>query len=126
MKILIWAGCILLYGIVVGVVFAGYRLGVIPTVLLFFGMGCLGRFLCKLWDERDVKERNNYYSDKFWNCRKCGKDNLSQNSRCQHCGAEKITNPAKQISLDWVCQNCGTENSGNYSQCKKCGKFKTS
>ena len=53
MKILIWIGCILLYGIVNAMCRAqGIILGGLPTALMFFGIFFLAGTLCRLWDKR--------------------------------------------------------------------------
>lgn len=52
MKILIWIGCILLYGIVNAMCRAqGIILGGLPTALMVFGIFFLASTLCQLWDK---------------------------------------------------------------------------
>jgi hypothetical protein len=53
MKILIWLGCALLYGVVITVFkFAGYQLGGLPAALIGALVLWLAITLCKLWDRK--------------------------------------------------------------------------
>lgn len=50
-KVLIWIGCVILYGFVQGCLgYSGVRLGAIPTWILVGCVFALARFLCKLCD----------------------------------------------------------------------------
>ena len=56
MKVLIWAGCIILFAaITVGINSQGFLLGGLPTGLMALGMFYLASKLCKLYDERKRK-----------------------------------------------------------------------
>ncbi|MBR6523149.1 MAG: zinc ribbon domain-containing protein [Clostridia bacterium] len=101
MKILIWAGCCLLYGVVDAFLASlGISLGAIPTVLLLGVIFSLGKWLCGKWEYHIINK--NYKKDNSTNninqktkkvikfCRKCGQEVPENQKICSRCGTGVI------------------------------------
>lgn len=76
MKILIWLGCALVYGIVQTVARSqGVVLGGLPTALLAFVAIAAAFSLCKLWDKRKsvaIPKDSEKPEERWYTCSKCG------------------------------------------------------
>lgn len=122
MKVLIWIGCLFANALITTLFKEnGIILGAIPTVLLYLGAVYLARTLCKLWDERNVKNNAQKNTEAFQKssgfCKECGHRLVSEGKFCNKCGAETTEN---HLNNGKFCIICGTNITYDNDNCHVC------
>ena len=115
MKILIWGSCLFANALLVALLRQlGVVLGGLPTMLLFAAAFYLARELCKNYDKKTKKVREENTTS--WYCAKCGAMNDGA-EKCVNCG---ISIEAS-MGMDWKCPSCGASNTKFAVLCPTCG-----